>query len=73
MIGIPGKDHTFIFILVSSVVMTITITVENKSLRSPSPKTHILLKRLLNDVILRIVALECVFNFWKQTVLPNNI
>ena len=73
MIAIPDKDHTFLFILVSSVVMTITITVGDKSLRPPSPKTHILLKRLLDDVILRIAALGCMFKFWKQTLQPNNI
>ena len=48
-------------------------TVGDKSLKPPSPKPHILLKRLLNDVILRIVALECTFKFWKQTLVPNNI
>ena len=45
----------------------------DKSLKTPSPKTHILLKRLLDDSILRIVALECIFKFWKQPFIPNNI
>ena len=47
-------------------------TVGDKSLKPPSPKPHILLKRP-NDVILRIVALERIFKFWKQTLVPNNI
>ena len=53
--------------------MVISIYSRDKSLKPPLSKTHILLKRLLNDVILRIVALECIFKFWKQTLVPNNI
>ena len=46
---------------------------EDKSLRPLLPKTYILLKMLFNDVLLRIVALEYIFKFWRQTLQPNNI
>ena len=47
-------------------------TIGDKDLRPPSPKTHILLERPLNDVALRTVTLECIFKAWKQTLLPYN-